>query len=283
MASVIEGDVIPRLVQAHRPVGSAARRTRSHPARPTVGGARRSVAVTSPGADGADIEALGRALLQDDLEAANRLVARRLFEGEAVETTCARLLEPVGRLLEDRWAADACGLTDLTLGMGHLLALLHDLEHSDGEVSPWRGESRRVLLALAPGERHAFGVGLLGTLFRRAGWDVVDTVTSERVGALAGRLQDATAGAESGAAPVLVVWAGTLARLGEVPNELAALRRALAAQPARIVVAGPGVAGRPDGEGMNGTPAPLSGADAMADSAQAAVERAQDLLGPEGG
>lgn len=246
------------------------------------------VGPVSPEADGADIEALGRALLQDDLEAANRLVARRLIEGEAVEGLCARLLEPVGHLLEDRWAADACGLTELTLGMGHLLALLHDLEHSDGEVSPWRGESRRVLLALAPGERHAFGVGLLGTLFRRAGWDVVDTVTSERLGGLAGRLRDMATGAESEAPPLLVVWAGSLARLGEVPNELATLRRALADQPARIVVAGPGVAGRPDGGvpdgGVNdGNPAPLAGADAVADSAQAAVEQAQGLLGPEGG
>lgn len=301
LASVIEGDVIPRLVQAHRPEGLSARRTVGAvgPPQPQPQGqaarVQRPFRSGRPGHSGrsegrrigsdvraGDVEALFQCLLRDDPQGAAALLERRRAAGESVEGLCADLLGPVGQLLEVRWAADACGLTELTLGMGHLLGLLHDLEQADVAGVPWQGVERRVLVAAAPGERHAFGLGMLATVFQRAGWDVVDTVMSESLAEVARRLAEEESGDGAGSMPVLVLWAGTLARGSDLSAGLAALRQAMAAAPLRIVLAGPGVRTLMAGGEKIGDAAPVYGADAMAETAPEAVEQAACLLGPGG-
>jgi len=300
LASVIEGDVIPRLVQAHRPEGLSARRTvgavgpQSQP-QGQAARLRRSFRPDRPGHSGrcqggragpdawaGDVEAVFQCLLRDDPQGAAALVERRRAAGESVEGLCADLLGPVGQLLEVRWAADACGLTELTLGMGHLLGLLHDLEQADGAGVPWQGVERRVLVAAAPGERHAFGVGMLAAVFQRAGWDVVDTVMAESLADVARRLAAEDTGGNAGSMPVLVLWAGTLAHGSDLSAGLAAVRQAMAAAPLRIVLAGPGVRTLMAGGEEFGDAAPVCGADAMAETAPEAVEQAACLLGPGG-
>lgn len=239
------------------------------------------------------METLFQCLVRDDPRGAGALVARHLAAGESADALCADLLGPAGHLLETRWAADACGLAELTLGMGHLLGLLRDLDHGDARGgTAWAGVERRVLLAAVPGERHAFGVSMLAAVFQRAGWDVVDVVMAESLNALAGRLADAAAGVtdENPApvatpVPVIGLWAGALARLEALPTGLAALRRAVPGGAVRVILAGPALRGAPDGDERDretGETAAQYGADAMADTAPAAVEQANRLLAAGG-
>ena len=294
LASVIEGDVIPRLVRAHRPEDpllGAAGVPRSvqrddRAARPTPGASRAGRRVRRDAMNGAgpnpdmaaDLEDLFLCLLRGDPGGALTLVERRRARGESAEALCADLLGPAGHLLETRWAADACGLAELTLGMGHLLEVLRDLDHIDAQGTGWQGVNRRILLAAAPGERHAFGVSMLAVLFQRAGWDVVDTVLAESSATLAGRLTE-----EAESAPVAVVglWAGALARLGELPAALSAVRNTATRRP-RIILAGPAAAAWPGHGGPKGNAAPCDGVDAVAETAPAAVEQANRLLGARG-
>jgi methanogenic corrinoid protein MtbC1 len=193
------------------------------------------------------------------------VVERQRGQGASLEDLCADLLGPTARLLEEYWKGDACGLTDLTLGMGNLQRVLHDLERIYGEDVELRGLDRRILLAAVPGERHPFGISMLSAVFHRAGWDVADAIVAESFEAVV-RL----VGEE--AVPVVGLWLGTTARPGALAEGLDAVRRAAAHRPVRILLAGPACTGAATADLAR------VGADALAETAPAAVEQAERLL-----
>ncbi|NDA46377.1 MAG: cobalamin B12-binding domain-containing protein [Alphaproteobacteria bacterium] len=192
--------------------------------------------------------------------------ARLYFEalqaaGHSFETLCLHLLTPAARLLGADWVDDECDFMDVTLGVGRMQQLLSlccpvaerpviDIRH-------------RILLATAPGEQHVFGIEMLGTMLRKAGWDV-----TIQHGPSIKRL----------AASVAEHWYGvvglalsTESGLQDVGRSIEDMRRTSRNPDLAIMVGGPIFAGHPER-------AVQVGADSLADDALAAVNLAKKLL-----
>lgn len=156
LARVIELEIVPRLMLAHRTSG---------PCADTPVPVCRQL-------DAADVHQFARLVLQPAEEAALEQVARLCEDGLSAESIYLDLLAPAARHLGELWERDLCDFTQVTLGLGRLQRVLRALSasfHEAGEAAP---AGRRVLLLPCPGEQHTFGLVMVSEFFRRAGWEV---------------------------------------------------------------------------------------------------------------
>ena len=153
----IEGEIIPRLVLAHR-----GHTPRSAPAD------------AHAGIDESQVEAFTQLLLDEDLEGPRRFVAQLRDGGVSLDTIFIGLFAPAARRMGEMWTADLCDFTAVTLGLWRLQRLLHDNAPGFQVDAEPLTEGRRILLSPLPGEQHTFGMYMVAEYFRRAGWDVVD-------------------------------------------------------------------------------------------------------------
>jgi methylmalonyl-CoA mutase cobalamin-binding subunit len=157
LMKTIEGEIIPRLVLAHR--GQAAR----------VGDAGAALSLTPE-----QLARFTELLLDNDLEAPRRFVDGLQEDGVALDSIYLELFSPAARRLGEMWSADLCDFTAVTLGLWRLQRLLYDFAPSFQLDADLPSEGRRILLAPMPGDQHTFGLFMVAEFFRRAGWDVVD-------------------------------------------------------------------------------------------------------------
>ena len=153
LASVVEAEILPRLMLAHR--------LRTHPRGP----------VSSAQPKQEEIQRLCALLLaRTDTDLAAHLLAL-LDAGLTLEGVLVELLAPVARHLGQLWEDDACDFVDVTLALGRLQAATRDLcaRLEDDGADP---AGRSILLLPCPGETHVFCLSLVATIFREAGWDV---------------------------------------------------------------------------------------------------------------
>ena len=156
LVRAIEEEVIPRLVLARR-------------------GASKTASSAAP--DGsvpgtAEVLKFARLVLTADAAAANAYVTALHARGTPVETLYLDLLAPAARHLGDLWCADACDFATVTVGLGRLQQVLHELSPAFNGELEHREHGRRALLVPVPGEQHTFGLLMVVEFFRRAGWDV---------------------------------------------------------------------------------------------------------------
>ena len=154
----IEQDIIPRLVQAHRPeiAAAAAPEPRAH----------RLVS-------SADVLGFVQQVLAPDDGGWQAMTERLLAEGMAVGDIYLHLLAPAARELGQMWDEDLCSFTDVTVAVGRLQRVLRSLSPAFGQEGDHPQNGRRVLLVPAPGEQHTFGLTIVAEFIRRAGWEVV--------------------------------------------------------------------------------------------------------------
>lgn len=158
LVQTIESEVIPRLVQAHRPAADG------HP---------------DPGPAAApDLRAFARLCFGADDGPMLKVVREWRGAGCPVERVFTDLIGPAARELGVMWDEDACDFTDVTVGVGRLQQLLRELSPVYGaEVEP-PADGRRILLLPAPGEQHTLGLSMVSEFFRHAGWDVVGGIVA---------------------------------------------------------------------------------------------------------
>jgi methanogenic corrinoid protein MtbC1 len=160
--SVVETQIIPRLLQAHRRGGDGAQPMAGAPVRAE------------------DIVALARLCAAGDLTAAVRAVDALRIEGLDPDRVLLELLGPAAMHLGQMWDDDATSFAEVTLGLG----LLHELIHAMGyefDAGPQQAATvRRVMLASAPGSQHLLGLAIVSEIYRKAGWDVVMEVSTHR-------------------------------------------------------------------------------------------------------
>lgn len=151
MARLIEGEIIPRLLLAHR----AERET-----------AIRAVPTFAPE------EPLAFAHLTLRLEVFGLLehVEGHLQRGVAIESIYLDLLAPSARALGEMWDNDVCDFIDVTMGMWRLQQVIHELGNRASCPSVRTRPDRRVLFTVPPGDQHSFGLVMIEDFFRRAGW-----------------------------------------------------------------------------------------------------------------
>jgi MerR family transcriptional regulator, light-induced transcriptional regulator len=158
LARTIEGEIIPRLLMVHRPD-----QRRAPPAPPPAG------PVTH--------ETIAAVALSGEGDALLTLVHRLMGEGTTLETIYLDLLAPAARRLGDLWLADEVTFTDVTIALCRLQRVMRTLARAPADPLGPDGEApARVMLVLAPGEQHSFGLLMLEEFFRREGFEV-DVVT----------------------------------------------------------------------------------------------------------
>lgn len=161
--SIIENQIIPRLLMAH---------TTSDKGAPRPRGAR---AITPE-------EAARFAELPLRLEAASLLeeVDGFIAKGASVETICLDLLAPAARMLGEMWDRDECDFLDVTMGLWRLQEVMREV----AARSPVEGGEihapRTALFSPMPGDHHNFGVLMIEEVFTRGGWRAEALVKPER-------------------------------------------------------------------------------------------------------
>ena len=159
--------------------------------------------------------------------------------GLPIETLYLDLLAPTARHLGDLWEADVCDFTQVTIGLGRLQQVLHELSHAfQSEMAAAASLGRRVLLIPVPGEQHSFGLFMVAEFFRRAGWDVCGTEVDTR--------QDLVRTMRDQSFAVVGLSASCGTRLDALAASIRAARRASRNRGVGVMVGGPLFVGHPE-------------------------------------
>ncbi|WP_051651092.1 cobalamin B12-binding domain-containing protein [Brevundimonas bacteroides] len=155
LARLIEGEIIPRLLMAHRDGTD-----------PDV------IPMTTGVIAQAELERFSRMVMTSDLAALTEHVDLLTRRGVGMETIYFDLLSPAAKRLGEMWEADDCAFTDVTIGLCRLQQLVYEFADRM-HVEAGGGDGRTALFALTPGDHHSFGLVLVVEYFRRAGWRTV--------------------------------------------------------------------------------------------------------------
>ncbi|MGI4878328.1 MAG: cobalamin B12-binding domain-containing protein [Janthinobacterium lividum] len=151
MARLIEGEIIPRLLMAHRAA---------------------PVELVTPPVSFTAVEPLELAHMSLRLEVFSLLahIDAYLANGVPIESVYLDLLAPTARVLGDFWDNDVCDFVDVTMGLWRLQQVVHELGSRAPCPSGRTRADRRVLFTVPPGDQHSFGLVMIEDFFRRAGW-----------------------------------------------------------------------------------------------------------------
>ncbi len=162
LTQVIEGEIIPRLLLAHR----------DDPGRTIALGAPPSGVVAN------DVGTMAAMVLAMDTYALLRHVEGFLARGVSVRDVFVDLLAPVARRLGEFWEADACDFIDVTMGLWRLQEIVREVSGRTPGIAT-TGVGRSALFAPVPGEQHSFGSVMVEELFRRSGWQTVSALEGD--------------------------------------------------------------------------------------------------------
>jgi methanogenic corrinoid protein MtbC1 len=249
MSSLIQDEIIPRLLAAHRLEETELRPNVGLP--PRVGGRMDPDAV----ADQAIVCEAGGLLQMFEVAIA---------QGADVETLLLDVLAPAARCLGTRWEEDTADFIDVTMGLWRLQEVVHELTGRNAGQEVAVSNGRRIMCAVAPGDDHSFGSVILEEFFRRAGWNAQGGRSSSRSELLSSMLSewfDVVALTVTVEQP-----SGTLA-------DLVAAMRAASRNPAVQIMVGGRIFSEQPGL------ADAVGADATASDARGALSKAERLIG----
>lgn len=163
ITTVIESEIIPRLLMAHD-TGSNDQRI---PRVDVISSAEINRFVNLP----LQLEAAGL------LEEIDALIER----GASVEAICVDLLAPAARQLGEMWSRDECDFIDVTMGLWRLQEVMREISsRSPSLIATRAAQSRSALFSPMPGDIHNFGTQMIEEVFARAGWQSEALVTPER-------------------------------------------------------------------------------------------------------
>lgn len=155
IASLIEGEIIPRLLMAHRRDFSEID-TRAAPGPSHV--TKRDIALLAE-----------LALDQEALTLVNYVngIVRR---GVSPEAVLVNYLGPTACLLGEQWENDDINFIDVTMAVWRLQEVVHDIAARIPAAAPSDG-ALRSLFSVVPGDNHGFGTIVVDDCFRRHGWE----------------------------------------------------------------------------------------------------------------
>lgn len=200
-------------------------------------------------------------MIGSDLEAAAAYVLVLRDRGLTMETLFIELLEPTARHLGEMWDRDDCDFIDVTLGVARLQKLLAIFKETHN--LPTLEARRHVLMALAPGEQHYFGLTMVERFLLAAGWQVQTE--------LSGTCEEIVEAVRSKWFAVVGLTAGSDRQLDSLKSAIAQLRAHSQNPAIGVMVGGPMFTAKPE-------LAREVGADATAPNAPAAVLVAQTLF-----
>ncbi len=245
--SLVQSEIIPRLMEAHRQPGSVLA----------------GVAMIVP----ADVELFAHSLLDPSRDPAEILLQAHCERGVPLDAVYLELFAPAARLLGEMWLVDVCSFSQVTLGLWRIRGMMHDLSPSfhastAGQSARGRAE-RRILLASLPGQQHTLGLSVLAEFFRRDAW-IALCIPSPEPG-----LTQATLSAHW--FDVFGLSASMDSEVGDLEKTVRAARKTSQNPRLTVLVGGPLLLIRPELSDM-------IGADGMAADAPAALALAARLV-----
>lgn len=246
LAGIVQEQVVPRLVEAYRPITN-------EPLMPKAPLDKPQAKVVSELAD----------LVIADGEAAKAYVRDLHKAGLPIEAVYLSVLAPTARLLGKLWEADRRHFADVTVGVGRLQQMLHDFEATFQSTAHRGKPALRALLMPAPNEQHTFGLFMIGEFMRRAGWDAWTgpLPSNKELKVLIG----------SGEFSVVGLSASSNGRLEPLAKTIAMVRRLSGRRPLCVMVGGALFAADP-------SLVAKVGADGTAADAKQAIKLAHGLL-----
>jgi methanogenic corrinoid protein MtbC1 len=170
LVKMVESEIIPRLMLAHRNGGTEAAN-----AKPVSGLGQETT------------ETFARMVVSRDSDSLVSFVGGLLQAGVSLDSIYTDLLVPAARRLGEYWDEDSVSFTDVTVGLGRLQQVMRAIAWKTPGAGDRAGLARSALFAPGPCEQHVFGLYIIDDFFRRAGWstwvetssdtaDLVDTV-----------------------------------------------------------------------------------------------------------
>jgi len=156
LAKAIQHEIIPRLMLAHR--------TPQECELPPDYAAVKVMAQ--------DVAEFAKHILAHSEAQALACIESMRLKGAPIESIYLDLLAPAARLLGEMWEEDQCDFTDVTLGLGRLQKMLHEVNADFEKYKNPVSNGLHILLAPTPGEQHTFGLAMVAEFFQRAGWAV---------------------------------------------------------------------------------------------------------------
>jgi methanogenic corrinoid protein MtbC1 len=257
LLQAIEGEVIPRLLLAHR-----RQNRRPQPMVPAAVADGDAISTYRPQPAPDDIAHLAELLLRREKAQAERFVAAVQARGVDTEAILLDLLAPAARHLGVLWDTECADFIGVTVGLSYLQGFAHNLSGESAELGTNGAGGRRILLVSLPGEQHVFGTQIVAEMLRRARWDVWDApgATEEDILSLVKTEWFAFVGVSIGAPEQLEALAALIRRV----------RRSSLHRGIRVMVGGRPFEGHPDRVTQ-------VGADATAIDAREAVDQAERL------
>jgi MerR family transcriptional regulator, light-induced transcriptional regulator len=247
LAKLIEGEIIPRLLLAHRDE-PAAFYGRNDPS-----------ASIAPD----EVGTFAQRALDCEAHQLVRHVDTVLSRGIDVETVLIELLAPAARVLGVQWEDDLIDFIAVTMGLWRLQEVVHELAARAPGAALNRGGDRRALFCVVPGEQHSFGTTLVDECFRRRGWNTlcVPATTEQQLLSLARERWF----------EIIGLTVSCDHHIDDLPRLIGALRKASRNPQTGVMVGGPIFVSDAD-------LARRVGADATAKDARAAVDCAETLV-----
>ncbi|MEM8950864.1 MAG: cobalamin B12-binding domain-containing protein [Pseudomonadota bacterium] len=249
LAGVVQDEVVPRLVEAYKPIVNEPDLTEGVLEAPKSGA----------------IDQLADLVVTDG-DAAGVFVKKLHEDGMSVEAIYLNVLAPTARLLGKLWETDRRHFADVTVGVGRLQQMLREFEAAfQSETMEWH-PAQRALLMPAPHEQHTFGLFMIGEFMRRAGWDAwTGPLPPDR---------DLQKLVKHGDFSVIGFSASSDSRLKALKDAIANVRRMVGKRPVCIMVGG---------VAFERCPALVSdvGADGTASDAKSAIKLAHGMLGEQ--
>jgi len=165
LLAAVENELIPRLMVSHASEGRAVEPDVA-PALPDRG----------PWATHGEVATFARWCADGEQQRMHEHVSALLTRGIGLDAVYLHLLAPAARHLGEQWTRDEVGFVDVQLGLCFLHRLVCECGpigfRGDAAGTLPAGETRSIMLGVAPGEMHTFGVTLAAEFFRRHGWQV---------------------------------------------------------------------------------------------------------------
>jgi methanogenic corrinoid protein MtbC1 len=153
LAKMVEAEIIPRLMLAHRAASVASEADgQTHALGPET------------------TESFAKMVLSKEPDSLIAFVGSLLQTGLKMETIYMDLMMPAARLLGDYWNDDLISFTDVTIGLSRLQQVVRTLGWKRDHVGGSDHSAPSALFAPAPGEQHIFALFIIEDQFRRAGW-----------------------------------------------------------------------------------------------------------------
>jgi len=248
LLSVIESQIIPRLLDAHQSTESATWGT--SPAQEVL-------------ATEQDMLDFAQACLHTDAKMVFTHLDDLRAKGLTQQTIFLNIITPAARHLGDLWEQDKLDFTWVAQGllrMHHAMRHLGFENHQGPQVA---GDVRRIMLASAPGSQHILGLAMVSEFFRAQAWQVVVEISTTEKALLHAVAQEWF--------DVVGLSVGLIEQLPHIPSLISALKKASRNPHTRVILGGPALL---DAENQ----AIQLGADGISVSAPEAVKLAGDLL-----